>query len=455
MTTTISIDPVTRLEGHLEVTLASDAGKITSAKSGGLMFRGFENLLVGKVPQDAVYITQRICGVCPISHAMAACLATEKAAGMVPTNNAHIIRNLILGAEFVQSHILHFYHLALLSYIKGPVMSPWTPAWDVDLRFSDADNQMLVEHYLQALAVRRQAHEMAAIFGGKLPHTAAFEAGGVLVGADKSMIARFINYLNPIIDFIDNVYLGDVELLGQTYPEYYELGRGYGNLLAYGVFDLNATGSAKLLKRGRVADGSATVEGLALNAIVEQTKYSWYKDSAQNPSQGLTQPAPAKAGAYSWLKAPRYSGAAYETGALARMWINGDYRRGISVMDRHQARVHEASKIAHAMRNWVAQINPAAAFYKQYAVPASASGTGLTEAPRGALGHWLKVNNHKIASYEILTPTCWNCSPKDGAGVAGPLEKALQGTPVSDATQPIEALRVVQSYDPCLSCAVH
>jgi hydrogenase large subunit len=137
------------------------------------------------------------------------------------------------------------------------------------------------------------------------------------------------------------------------------------------------------------------------------------------------------------------------------MWVNGDYRRGISVMDRHQARVHEASKVAHAMLGWISQINTSAAYYSQYAVPVTGSGVGLTEAPRGALGHWLNVTNSKTSSYQILTPTCWNCSPKDNAGTLGPLEKALLGIDVVNISQPIEALRVVQSFDPCLSCAVH
>ena len=196
-------------------------------------------------------------------------------------------------------------------------MSPWTPTWEIDQRFNTADNNVLVEHYLKALEMRRTAHEMAAIFGGKMPHTAAFEAGGVLVGVDASMIARFANYLTPLISFIDNEYMHDVALLGATYPEYYTMGRGYGNLLALGVFDVNATGLTKLLKRGRVANGSTTVETVALESIIEQTRYSWYKESARNPSVGLSEPVATKAGAYSWIKAPRYGGQAYETGPLA------------------------------------------------------------------------------------------------------------------------------------------
>jgi hydrogenase large subunit len=456
MATTITIDPVTRLEGHLKVQTQVNLGKVTSAQSSGMMFRGFENLLIGKDPRDAAHITQRICGVCPVNHAMASVMAMEAVARLIAPDNARIIRNLILGADFLHSHILHFYHLALPSYIKGPQMPPWTPSYDADLRFNATNNQRMVDHYVQALAMRRQAHEIGALFGGKLPHTVAYEFGGVTTVPSAAMISKARALLDPIISFIDNVYMADVDLLGQTYPEYYTVGRGYGNLISFGVFDLRADGSSRLLARGRVANGSTAVQSIDLNAILEQAKYSWYTDTSAglNPSQGVTQPSPDKAGAYSWLKAPRYAGAAYEAGPLARMWVTGAYRRGISVMDRHQARSHEASLIAHAMRDWLGQINLTASSFTQATLP-NGVGIGLTEAPRGALGHWLRVNNRVVASYQILTPTCWNCSPRDNAGTPGPLEKSLEGTPVADAARPTEVLRVVHSYDPCLSCAVH
>jgi hydrogenase large subunit len=459
MGSTITLDPVTRLEGHIKISVERDDqnGRVTSAQSSGMLFRGFEILLRGKDPRDAVHVTQRVCGVCPVNHAMASALAIEAAAGLKVTDNARIIRNLILGADFIHSHILHFYHLALLSYIKGPAMPPWTPGYEVDMRFDAAQNQRLVDHYVQALAVRRQAHEMGAIFGGKLPHTVGYEYGGVTAVPDSSMLTRFRNYLDSIISFVDNVYLADVQLLAQIYADYYEIGRGYGNLFAFGVFDLDRDGSSKLLPRGRVANGSASVQGIDLKAIVEQTEYSWYSNSSAglNPGQGETTPEPGKAGAYSWLKAPRYNGVPYEAGPLARMWMSGDYRRGISVMDRHMARALETSQIAHAMRDWLGLINLSAACFTPANVPTSGTGVGLTEAPRGALGHWISINGGNIAAYQILTPTCWNCSPKDHAGVPGPLEKALEGTPVANQAQPIEVLRVVQSFDPCLACAVH
>jgi hydrogenase large subunit len=456
--TIVKIDPATRLEGHLAVELDIQAGAIASAKSSGMLFRGFENLLIGKDPRDAAHITQRICGVCPISHAMAAVMAMEGLSGQTAPDNARLVRNLILGANYMHSHIVHFYGLAAPSYIKGPQMPPWTPAYDADLRFSAAQNDALVGHYVQSLAVRRQAHEMGAILGGKLPHTIAFEFGGTTVVARADLVARFLAYMNDIIiPFVDNVYLPDVQALAQTYPDYFSIGVGFRNLLSYGVFDLNSSGSSKLLARGRVAGGSTQVQPVHPSSIMEQIQYSWYDDTSagRNPASGVTQPSPDKTAGYSWLKAPRYGGQVYEVGPLARMWVNGDYRNGISVMDRHMARAQECSKIAHAMVTWLAQINPSAPFFNELTLPAHGSAIGLTEASRGALGHWLRIDNGVVSSYQIITPTCWNCSPRDNSGQPGALEKSLEGTPVGDQTRPIEALRIVQSYDPCLSCAVH
>lgn len=422
-----------------------------------MMFRGFENLLVGKEPRDAAQITQRICGVCPISHAMASCLAMESAAGLNVSDNARIVRNLILGSNYLQSHVLHFYHLALPSYINGPNMPPWTPAYEADLRFDTAENEQLVNHYLEALGIRRKAHEMGAILAGKLPHTAAYEFGGVTIVVKSQMLSAFRTYLDEITAFIDNVYLPDVDILGEVYSDYYDIGRGYGNLLAFGVFDLNATGSQKLLRRGRVENASTSVKTVPPRTISEYVNYSWYSGGSGglNPGSGRTQPSPEKSGAYSWLKAPRYGGVPYEVGPLARMWVNGDYRSGVSVMDRHLARAREASKIAHAMGDWLSQLNLSASFFTQRSMPATGTGIGLTEAPRGALGHWLRLSSGSISLYQVLTPTCWNCSPRDNSGQPGPLEKALEGVPVADDAQPVEVLRVVQSFDPCLACAVH
>jgi len=461
MPTILTIDPVTRLEGHLKIEVAVDWVKgiqqVVDAHAVGTMFRGLETILANRAPQDAPDITQRICGVCPVSHGMAASLALDTAANLTIPENARIMRNLVLGSNYLQSHILHFYHLSLQDFVEGPGMAPWQPSWHVDKRLGAADTQTLVNHYVSALDMRRKAHEMGAIFGGRLPHPPTFVPGGFTTTPRPARISKFKSYIAELTAFIADTYLPDLDTVALAYTDYFQVGRGKGNLLAYGVFDLDSAGRTKLLSRGRVVDGASTVQAVDLTAITEQVTYSWYDNRTNDlrPSAGMTAPQYPKPGAYSWLKAPRYQNAPYEVGPLARMWVNGDYRNGISVMDRHHARAHEALKIATALQQWVSQLDPSGAVYRQYSTPASATAYGLTEAPRGALGHWVRIANGKIANYQVVTPTCWNASPRDGTGVRGPIEEALIGTPVLDPAQPIEVLRVIHSFDPCLSCAVH
>lgn len=458
---TASIDPVTRIEGHLKVEVLIDkvrgVHQVVDAYSTGTLFRGFEKILISRDPRDAQHITQRICGVCPVSHGMAACLALDSAFGVTIPNNARVIRNLVLGANFIQSHILHFYMLALPDFVEGPAMPPWQPSWKIDKRFDSTRTNTLVNHYLTAVTMRRKAHEAGALFGGRLPHPPSFLPGGVTVTPRASRISALQSYLTELISFITGTYMPDVELLAEMYSDYFSIGRGQGNLLAYGVFDLNAAGSTKLLGRGHIMGGSSSVQAVDINQITEQVTYSWYADSANNlnPAAGDTTPQYPKGNAYSWLKAPRYSGQPHETGALARMWVNGDYRNGISVIDRHRARAAEALKVAQAMQTWAGQLS-GTTVYAPCSVPTTTrSAVGLTEAPRGAIGHWIEIASSKISKYQVITPTCWNCSPRDSAGNRGPLEEALIGTPVQNSDEPLEVLRVIHSMDPCLSCAVH
>jgi hydrogenase large subunit len=457
------IDPVTRLEGHQKITVTIDTvnevQKVVDAWSTGTLFRGFENILINRAPDDAQHITQRICGVCPVSHGMAAVKALDKAANLVVPDNARIMRNLVLGSNFIASHILHFYHLCAPDFIDGPAMPPWQPAWSVDRRLSKTATDALVSNYVKALDMRRKAHEMGALFGGRLPHPPAYLPGGFTTQPTVARISKFKTYLAELIPFIQNIYIKDVQALGSIYQDYFTIGSGYGNLLAFGVFDLDAQGNTKLLAPGRVVKGSSSVQTVDVTKITEQITYSWYADNTNNlnPAAGVTTAVdPAqKTKAYSWLKAPRYLNEPYEAGPLARMWVNGDYRQGISVMDRHLARAQETLKVAQAMNQWVNQLQVGQPVYKTWSAPAAASAVGLTEAPRGALGHWLQISGSKIARYQVITPTCWNASPRDAKNARGPIEQALIGTPVKNLDQPVEVLRVIHSYDPCLSCAVH
>jgi hydrogenase large subunit len=224
-----------------------------------------------------------------------------------------------------------------------------------------------------------------------------------------------------------------------------------------GGFPLDAAGKGLFFSGGRRTETGKEGQSLKVEAVTEQVTHSWYDNAStkRHPSDGATQAVYPKEGAYSWLKAPRYEGQPYETGPLARMMIGGLYRNGISVHDRHRARAAETLKIAEALPGWLEEVKPGGAVYSRYAVPAEAEAAGLTEAPRGALGHWLKIREGKIAHYQVVTPTCWNASPRDDQHVPGPIEKALVGTPVADSKQPVEVLRIVHSFDPCLACAVH
>jgi hydrogenase large subunit len=356
------------------------------------------------------------------------------------------------------SHILHFYHLAAPDYIDTTGildMSPWIPRYVTPDMVGGSAAAELVGHYVQALAMRRKAHQMGAIFGGKLPCSPIFVPGGSTEVVTAEKIDDFRELLAELQGFIDTVYVPDVLAVAGLFSDYYGIGQGCGNLLAYGVFDLDAAGNTKLLGRGRYTDGADGTLDPAL--ITEYVKYSWYTDESGglNPSEGVTEPHVDKPGAYSWLKSPRYLDKVHEVGPLARMWVNGDYRNGISVLDRIAARALECKKVADAMAGWLDELVAGGPVYEDNAIPASSTGMGLTEAPRGALGHWIEISDYRIAQYQVVSPTNWNASPRDDFDQMGPIEQALVGTPVADVDQPIEVLRVVHSFDPCLACSVH
>ncbi len=462
MSKIIKIDPVTRIEGHLAIEVTVDAvngrQQVVDAKSSGTLFRGFEIILKGRDPLDAPRLTQRICGVCPISHGMASDKAIEDAYGIVVPDNGRILRNLVLGANFIQSHILHFYHLAALDYIdtSGLIdMAPWMPRYTREDMVTGDTAAALVGHYVKALEMRRKSHQMGAIFGGRMPCSPVFVPGGCTEQPSEQKIADFRTLLDELRDFTDNVMIPDVLAVAELFPEYYEIGAGCGNLLAYGVFDLDGGGSEKLFAGGRYTEGeSSTVDP---DDIREYVKYSRYTSACGglNPANGATEAQAEKAGAYSWIKSPRYLDKVHEVGPLARMWVNGDYTNGISVLDRLAARAIETQKVAVAMDGWLDELVIGESVYEFAEMTGNAWGNGLTEAPRGALAHWINIVNGKIDAYQVVTPTNWNVSPRDDFDQLGPVEQALVGTPVDDPTQPVELLRVVHSFDPCLACAVH
>ncbi len=501
----IVLDPVTRIEGHLRVKIVVDDGQVKEAYSSGTLFRGIEMILRGRDPRDAQRITQRICGVCPTAHSMASALNLDSAFGLADhiPDNGRIMRNLILGANYLQSHILHFYHLAALDYvdvttaadyegddtdlravrnfIRRGVLEPFVPRYEGDYRLTPEQNRVALAHYLQALEARRKAHELLAIFGGKMPHNVAVIPGGVTQSPTTDQIAAFLWRVNELREFIDRAYLPDVLMLAEAYPDYFEMGAGCRRLLAYGVFDLEGNQANPLQHRRFLPPGIVTetleVAPVDPDKITEELHHSWYEDevSGRHPTQGETRPQVGKAGAYSWLKAPRYDGQVYEVGPLARIMVAyaqdhpqvrplvadalGRFRLSpqalFSVMGRHLARALEARVVAEAMARWVLELRPGEPAYVDYTLPEEGKGMGLVGAPRGALGHWIEIQKGKIANYQCVVPTTWNLSPRDDRQQPGPAEQSLTGAPVRDSENPFEAVRIVRAFDPCLACAVH
>ena len=328
MNTTIVIDPLTRIEGHLKIEATLENGRVTDARCGGTLYRGFEQILVGRDPLDAIQITQRFCGVCPTPHGIASCQALENAFGIMPPPNGRIIRNIMQGANYIQSHVLHFYHLAALDYFRGPDVPPFVPRYEGDYRVPPSLRDSLIQHYVQAYHVRLKAHELCAIWSGKMPHMASLAPGGVSITPRLDNLTTSLWRLKELTEFIDTVYLPDVLTLAEIYRDYLQIGRGCGNYLSFGLFDLDAEPDVMRRKRffapGRVVRG--TVEPLDSAKITEDVRYSWYDSpSHRHPSQETTSPDRSKKDAYSWLKSPRYGNEPYEVGPLARVILA--YRR--------------------------------------------------------------------------------------------------------------------------------
>jgi len=494
---TIVIDPVTRIEGHLKIEATVDSGVVKDARSTGTLFRGIELILQRRDPRDAPRITQRICGVCPTAHATASTFALDQAFGIedrIPTNGRGI-RNLIFGCNYIQSHVLHFYHLAALDYVdvttaanyegtdpgllaaKGFLargeLAPFVPRYEGDYRFPTDVAQRMAAHYVQAFDIRRKAHELLALFGGKMPHNVGIVPGGVTQVPEVDSIAAFLWRLNEIRHFIDHVYIPDVLDVARAYTDYAGIGAGSGNFLDYGAFPLE---NGRFLGPGTISMDLIPHE-LDQGQITESVKHTWLASERDplHPSEGVTRPDPSKDDAYSWMKSPRYGGDVYEGGPLARMLLG--YARGVeqikalvdhvlntldvgpnalnSVLGRHAARAIECKVVADAMAEWVLDLVPGGDVYAPYEIPDEGEGAGLTAAPRGALGHWVGLKGGKIDRYQCVVPTTWNASPKDDRGNPGPIEQAIIGTTIRDDENPFEIVRIVRSFDPCLACAVH
>lgn len=519
----ITIDPITRIEGHLKIEVEVTDNKVTDAWSSGTLFRGIETILKGRDPNDAWLFTQRVCGVCTYVHGEASVRSVENALNISIPTNARIVRNLLMGSQFVHDHLIHFYHLHGLDWVDivsalsadpeetaqlAKTLSPNAPSIDFTIAKSrlqnfvnsgqlgifnggywghsaylltPEENLLIAAHYLYVLRQQLIAAEMQAIFGAKNPHVQSLRVGGVTCKYDinSERISRFRSLLSQMRSLIDTIYIPDVKYIAKKYSSWKGIG-GFNNYMCFGGFPLNDSESSHLFQSGYILNKSTTVNNLDLSGITEQVNHSWYSGSALHPSVGKTDPAYDQYSTdsrYSWIKAPRYESSAMEVGPLARILIayykNDSTIKSLvnsflsdtglvaadlhSTLGRTAARTLETKIVADAMNSWLNGLDPDGEVLTDTTIPSTGQkkGYGLTEAPRGALGHWIDIQDGKINNYQMVVPSTWNLGPRDNNDLRGPVEQALIGTPVEDPSKPIEVLRIVHSFDPCLACAVH
>jgi [NiFe] hydrogenase large subunit/hydrogenase large subunit len=555
-TTKVVVDPITRIEGHLRIEALAENGRIANAWATSTQFRGIEIIMQGRDPRDAWAFTQRICGVCTVVHAVASCRAVEDALDIRIPANANIIRNLMVGMQFVQDHVMHFYHLHALDWVDvvsalsadparsaqiAASISPWPnnsatyfrevqnrvktfvqsgqlgiftngywghPAY----KLPPEVNLIAVAHYLEALDWQRDVIRLHTIFGGKNPHP-NFLVGGMASAINLDETATInAERLTDIHDmirraqrFVEQVYWPDLVAIAGYYKEWAAIGAGTGNYLACGEFPSADIRDIESLyfPRGIILNRDlGRVHSYDEKAVAEFIHSSWYEYSngdaaGLHPYEGETKPAYTgpptpwtylqdEKQKYTWMKAPRYEGKPMEVGPLARMLVA--YASGheearaligealgklgvgapalFSTLGRTAARGIETVLIARQLPRWyddlVARIKGGdvrtfeGARWEPSSWPSEARGYGYLDAPRGALGHWVRINDGKISNYQCVVPSTWNCSPRDAQGQMGPYEAALTSNhPLVDPERPIEILRTIHSFDPCMACGVH
>jgi Ni,Fe-hydrogenase I large subunit len=479
VTKTIAFSPFTRLEGDLLIKVDIEDGYIVRSRASGTLFRGFETMLRGRDPLDAIVITCRICGQCGLIHSAASARAIRALTGGQMPRNAYFASNIMLAIEAVVSHLTHFYLSFMPDLAEAPYEEP------VAQRFLPMAGGSLT----RALREREEILGVLGLFAGKWPNSLAIQPGGTTRPVNASEIRRAHGLLHEYWKFIEEQLLGcelDEWLALRSASELdHWLGEGPHPLSDLGIFltlslkhgldkigiwrarFLSSEGwpgpaGEPLRKSGFSADGET--RALDPGWITEHVKHSWFADQGGglNPFEGRTDPDPQREQAYSWAKAPRYAGQPAEAGPLARLVNGGDplladlqARHGPSVLVRELARLHEAVCLVREIGAWLNEMDPAEPFYQDTPRAVSGSGFGLVEAPRGILGHWLRVEQGKIQNYQIITPTGWNLSPRDSSDCPGPLEEALVGVPVPDPDRPAAVSHVVKSFDPCLFCTVH
>jgi Ni,Fe-hydrogenase I large subunit len=509
----IVIDPITRIEGHLKIEVEVENGVVKDAWSVGTMARGWEILLRDRDPRDAPWVTSRVCGVCEGVHSIASSQALDSAFGTAIPEAGRIMRNLFCGGLYMHDHFIHFYVLSALDYLdimavagyqgKDPGLvalrdkivslvqrgdtSPFTPRYEPD-EFCVNDPEIvttLVSHYVKAVEMKAKSQKMLNLICGVQPHPNAITVGGCTATPTREELLEFRALWEEQVKFVNEVYLPDVIAVG-TGPllplATMGLGATGGNYLCYPMFprddpskpdDYSFGGSNHLVGGGAITGGELNpARALDFSQITEEVKYSWYNYPAGavglHPGVGVTDFNVRKEGAYSFLKAPRYGGEPMEVGPLSRGLVN----RYPELMDligkgakagavaRHFCRAVESKLVGEAGLAWIDRLIELATAgpivgMNDKPVPNSAQGMGIWDAPRGALGHWVDIKDGRIKNYQLVVPSTWNASPRDEKGAKGPYEQSLIGAPVPDPDNPINVVRIIRSFDPCLACGIH
>ncbi|HSV71446.1 MAG TPA: nickel-dependent hydrogenase large subunit [Methylibium sp.] len=485
--TRLIVGPFNRVEGDLEVQLEIAAERVVSARVVAPMYRGFEQILLGRDPHDTLVIAPRICGICSVSQSVAAARALADLAGLAPPPNGVIATNLMLACENLADHLTHFYLFFMPDFTR-PVYAdrPWYP--EALRRFEAGAG----EHARAAIAARQRWFTLIGTLGGKWPHTHSLQPGGSSRAIEPAERLRLLAKLREFRAFLESTLYGArLEEVGALADEAAlrawcaqapqrgdlrlfvdiaadigldALGPGPGRYLSYGAF--GQPDGEPLFARG-VWDAQTgqrrAVDPEAIAEDVSHTRLAGDPCVPRHPRDGLTEPMPDRPGAYTWNKAPRLAGRVLETGAIARQVVDAQplvrdavARCGGTVYTRVLARLLEIARVVPQMERWLGMLRHGEPYCVSRPLPDEGVGVGLTEAARGSLGHWLTLRAGRIANYQIVAPTSWNFSPRDAAGTPGALEAALEGAPVRPGeTTPVAVQHIVRSFDPCMVCTVH
>lgn len=482
--TRLIVGPFNRVEGDLEVKLDVSGQTVREAHVVSTLYRGFEKILKGKIPADALVFAPRICGICSVSQSVAAAKALAQAGGTEVTDNGALAINIIHANENIADHLTHFYLFFMPDFARAVYANEaWYEA--VAERFTAIKGSASAD----MLPARAQFMHVMGILAGKWPHTLAIQPGGTTRSIAANEVVRLLAIVAGFRNFLERKLFGDrLERIAslksseeldawaaERKPETSDfrmflhvskaldltsLGRAGDRFMSYGAY---ARGGQHLFAPGVWANGQ--VSALDIADVSEDMSHAWYKPAAvsEAPFDGTTNADVSQADAYSWCKAPRLAGQVVEVGAIARQVVAGHplivdlvKMSGANVHSRVVARLLEIALVTLAMEDWIRRIDPNASFCQQGKLASTCQGIGLTEAARGSLGHWLRVAKGQIENYQIVAPTTWNFSPRDAAGTPGALEQALVGAPLrSGESEPVSVQHIVRSFDPCLVCTVH